>query len=135
MTDVTVFGKYLRKMQINYSEILGKMAGRLGISAAYLSAIENGCREIPEGFIEKIAKEYSLSDSQVEELKKAQAQTKGAVDVPLGSQKAEPNYIETAVMFARDFSHLSAEQVERLNRLLKDFETSGEKTKNGRKSV
>ena len=84
-------------------------------------------------FIEKIAKEYSLSDSQVEELKKAQAQTKGAVDVPLGSQKAEPNYIETAVMFARDFSHLSAEQVERLNRLLKDFETSGEKTKNGRK--
>ena len=54
MTDVTVFGKYLRKMRIDCSEILGKMAGRLGISAAYLSAIENGCREIPEGFIEKI---------------------------------------------------------------------------------
>ena len=51
---VTAFGKILRKRRIDSSEILGDMAKRLDVSAAYLSSIENGLREIPDSFVEKI---------------------------------------------------------------------------------
>ena len=57
---VTAFGKILRKRRIDSSEILGDMAKRLDVSAAYLSSIENGLREIPDSFVEKISKEYGL---------------------------------------------------------------------------
>jgi energy-converting hydrogenase A subunit M len=36
MAEVTAFGKILRKMRIDSSEVLGAMAKRLGVSAAYL---------------------------------------------------------------------------------------------------
>nr|MCR5081474.1 transcriptional regulator [Treponema sp.] len=51
---------------------------------------------------------------------------KGAVNVDFTEQKTEANYVETAVMFAKDFSRLTAEQVNQLKELLKKFESSGE---------
>ena len=39
MAKVSNFGKFLRKLRIDYSEVLGTMAKKLGISPAYLSAI------------------------------------------------------------------------------------------------
>ena len=76
---VTAFGKILRKRRIDSSEILGDMAKRLNVSAAYLSSIENGLREIPDSFVEKISKEYGLSEAEKQELEEAQAQSKGLI--------------------------------------------------------
>lgn len=125
MAEVTAFGKLLRKLRIDYSEVLGTMAKRLGISPAYLSAIENNGRDIPEDFVAKIAAEYNLDETQIKELEEAKAQTAGAVAVQFKNQKAERNYVETAVMFARDFSKLTSNQVEQLKELLRSFEVSG----------
>lgn len=134
MSGVTAFGKILRKMRIDYSEVLGVMAKRLKVSPAYLSSIENGGREIPEDFIAKIVAEYGLSEEQKNELEEAKAKVKGAVNVDFTDQKTEADYVETAVMFAKDFSRLSAEQVSELKELLKRFESSGEYS-NGRVSL
>lgn len=130
MAGVTAFGKYLRKMRIDCSEVLGVMAKRLGVSPAYLSSIENGGREIPEDFVARIASEYGLNSAQIQELEEAKAQTRGAVNVKFDDQKTKANYVETAVMFAKDFSRLNAEQIEELKNLLKSFEGSGAE-KNG----
>lgn len=134
MAEVTAFGKCLRKMRIDSCEVLGAMARRLGISPAYLSSIENGGREIPDGLAAKIAAEYGLDESRAKELEEAEARTKGEVAVRLGTQKCEPGYVETAVMFARDFSKLSGAQIEELKNLLKAFEGSGADS-NGSKSA
>ena len=134
MAEVTAFGKILRKLRIDYSEVLGTMAKRLGISPAYLSAIENNGRDIPEDFITKIANEYNLNESQINELEEAKAQTSGAVAVQFENQKTEQNYVQAAVMFARDFSKLTSTQVEQLRNLLKSFEDSGVAA-NGSESV
>ena len=134
MAEVTAFGKILRKLRIDYSEVLGTMAKRLGISSAYLSAIENNGRDIPEDFIAKIANEYNLNESQINELEEAKAQTSGAVAVQFENQKTEQNYVQAAVMFARDFSKLTSTQVEQLRNLLKSFEDSGVAA-NGSESV
>ena len=101
------------------------MAKRLKVSPAYLSSIENGGREIPEDFIAKIVTEYGLSEEQKNDLEEAKAKVKGAVNVDFTDQKTEADYVETAVMFAKDFSRLSAEQVSELKELLKRFESSG----------
>ena len=153
MAVVTAFGKILRKMRIDCSEVLGAMASRLGVSAAYLSSIENGGREIPDSLVAKIAQVYGLHGIQngtelpfvadfnlytadeetlsrfkmlPQSLEEAKAKVKGAVDVNFQDQKAQENYVETAVMFAKDFSRLSAAQVNELKELLKKFESSGE---------
>ena len=125
MAEVTAFGKILRKMRIDCSEVLGVMAKRLKVSPAYLSSIENGGREIPEDFIAKIVTEYGLSEEQKNDLEEAKAKVKGAVNVDFTDQKTEADYVETAVMSAKDFSRLSAEQVNELKELLKRFESSG----------
>lgn len=130
---VTAFGKILRKRRIDSSEILGDMAKRLDVSAAYLSSIENGLREIPDSFVEKISKEYGLSEAEKQELEEAQAQSKGSVNVPLGEQKDSSEYFETAVMFAKDFSKLTEKQVKLMKEMLEKFqaESSGEKNGSG----
>ena len=64
-------------------------------------------------------------ESAKRELEEAKAQTAGAVAVQFKNQKAERNYVETAVMFARDFSKLTSNQVEQLKELLRSFEVSG----------
>ena len=130
---VTAFGKILRKRRIDSSEILGDMAKRLDVSAAYLSSIENGLREIPDSFVEKISKEYGLSEAEKQELEEAQAQSKGSVNVPLGEQKDSSEYLETGVRFAKDFSKLTEAQVKLMKELLEKFqaESSGEKNGSG----
>ena len=133
MAEVTAFGKILRKLRIDYSEVLGTMAKRLEISPAYLSAIENKGREIPEDFIAKLANEYQLSKSQINDLEQAKAQTNGSVAVQFDNQKTEHNYVETAIMFAKIFNKLSSSQVEQLKNLLLSFEDSGV-IKNGSES-
>lgn len=126
MAEVTEFGKFLRKMRIDRSERLGDMAGKLGVSSAYLSSIENGAREIPEDFVAKIAAEYGLDEAQTNELEEAKAKARGTVDVKFSEQRSQADYVETAVMFARDFSRLNAEQVKKIKALLKEFEGSGD---------
>ena len=118
---VTAFGKELRKMRIDASEVLGTMATKIGVSSAYLSSIENGQRDIPDSLIPALAKAYGLSKEKQEELEELKAQVKGAVDVDFKDKKDNADYVETAVMFARDFSKLSEEQILIMKGLLEKF--------------
>lgn len=121
---VTEFGKFLRKMRIDCSEVLGVMAERLGVSPAYLSAIENGMRDIPDDFVEKIVAEYALDEEQAKKLTEAEAQTKGAVDVNFNQRRTDMNVVETAVMFARNFSRLTDQQMNQIKSILKQCESA-----------
>ena len=38
---ITNFGKFLRKLRVDHNEFLKDMAARLGVTVAYLSAIEH----------------------------------------------------------------------------------------------
>ena len=48
---VTSFGKALRKLRIDRGMVLKNMADMLGVSSAYLSAIELGKRAIPDSLV------------------------------------------------------------------------------------
>ena len=67
-----------------------------------------------------------------QELEEAQAQSKGSVNVPLGEQKDSSEYLETAVMFAKDFSKLTEKQVKMMKEMLEKFQAESSGEKNGR---
>lgn len=66
---LTDFGKLLRKIRIDHGEIIKDMADKLGVTASYLSAIENGKRNIPENWVDEISQLYQLDNIATEQLK------------------------------------------------------------------
>ncbi|MCF0117280.1 MAG: helix-turn-helix domain-containing protein [Bacilli bacterium] len=72
---VTQLGKILRIIRINTGDSMRSMAQKLDLSVSYLSAIENGKRNVPADFEEKFIQKYDLSDKDRENLRNAITQT------------------------------------------------------------
>lgn len=68
---VTEIGKCLRMIRINTGDSLRTMSENLGMSSAYLSAIENGKRNVPDGFESLIMARYKLSEVDAKRIKEA----------------------------------------------------------------
>lgn len=64
----TDFGKICRKIRIDNNEVLKDMAQKLGVTTAYLSAVETGKRNVPEEWLDIIKREYKLSMEEYQEL-------------------------------------------------------------------
>lgn len=65
---LTEFGKILRKIRIDNQELLKDMAKKLGVSSAYLSAVETGKRKVPSDWVPKVAALYTLDRESKDEL-------------------------------------------------------------------
>ncbi len=64
----TDFGKICRKIRIDNNEVLKDMAQKLGVTTAYLSAVETGKRNVPEEWLDIIKREDKLSMEEYQEL-------------------------------------------------------------------
>ena len=104
---LTSIGRFLRKLRIDNGEILKDMAEALGVSYAFLSAVENGKKKMPEGWIEKLDTIYSFTENQAEALRVAIIDTNDAVELNL--QNATPGNRALAISFAREFDFLDDE--------------------------
>lgn len=111
---ITDFGKALRKLRIDAGQVLGDMAERLGISVAYLSAIENARREIPDGFVEKIAKLYKLDSKSREELEMLALKQAGQVIVRFPKKGVTYEQITAAMSFANAFEMLDVADLKKI---------------------
>jgi len=67
----TSFGEYVRILRIKRHELLGDMADKLGTSLAFLSAVENGRKNIPESWFNALVSLYDLSDEEQTALRDA----------------------------------------------------------------
>lgn len=67
---MTPFGEKVRQLRNQRGILLKKMATDLGVSSAYLSALEHGHRGRPgTGFLQQICGYFSLIWDEVEEIK------------------------------------------------------------------
>ena len=114
---LTEFGRALRKLRLDESEILRDMAVKLGISTAYLSAIENGKRPIPRGFIDSISDAYTLGDDERKELKRAI--DKSLVDIEIDLEGKQGARREAALIFARSFDDMDDNTAQKIIEMLK----------------
>lgn len=113
----TSIGKFLRKVRIDHEEILKDMAEKLGVSSAFLSAVENGKKKMPETWFDKLKNVYSFSAEQTEELQKAIIDTNNMVEIQL--KNASKSNKDLAISFAREFDSLDDETSKQILKILK----------------
>ncbi len=120
---MTEIAKFLRKLRIDNEQSLGDMAGKIDVSAAYLSAIENGKRTAPEDMKDKLFEKYSLSDEQKLEFARLIAESREKVEIGLKGIQEDilPEYVDTAVMFAHDLSQMNRDQLAKVKELLQEI--------------
>lgn len=116
---LTAFGKFCRKLRIDNGDLLKDMANSLGVSAAYLSAVEVGKRNVPEDWVSRIAEIYGLAENELNEMKEAYEQTITQVKIDLSGDS--PNRRQTAMVFAREFKEFDDEGLAELLETMKNL--------------
>lgn len=126
---LTEFGKALRKIRIDRQELLKDMANNLGVSSAYLSAVETGKRRIPQDWVSEIASSYSLSCEEQADLQSAADNS--VFDVTISLVNASEQKRDAVLSFARALDGLSDED---LKRIMSSMKVKEEKRGNKRRA-
>lgn len=100
----TAIGDCLRRLRIENGEVLKDMAGKLGVTAAFLSAVENGKKKLPERWYQELMDLYLLTGEQIEEIRDAAMESGQSIRLDL--QGADDGRRKLAVSFARKFESL-----------------------------
>lgn len=117
---LTEFGKTLRMMRIAHgNKTLGDLGEMLGVSAAFVSAIETGKKSVPPSFINQLQAKLSLDADEVRRLEVAAA--KQAKEISMGLHDRTDRARELAVAFARRFENMSDAEVEKVFNQLDDL--------------
>lgn len=114
---LTELGRELRKLRIDKKENLAKMSKKLGVSVSYLSAIENGARDVPHDFVGRLSESYNLPQDQIDALNIAAANSASKVSIPLCEAMAEQRQL--AFMLSRKLNNLTSEECDQIMTLLK----------------
>lgn len=112
----TPFGKELRKIRIDLNEILMDMAEKLGVSPAFLSAVETGKKNVPNHWVDEIASAYHLSAENKDRL--TQAAIDSTTQIKMNLTGASDLKREAALVFARQFDTISDDTVQSLLELI-----------------
>ena len=121
---LTTFGKFCRILRIESNQLLKDMADVLNVSSAFLSAVENGKKEVPSTWFEKIKTAYSLDNEESNRLLSAIEDTKKELKINLENMSSEDRIL--ALSFARKLEAFSQMDEE----TKKEFRSFLEKTNN-----
>ena len=112
----TKFGEFMRVLRIKHHEIMGDIADMLGVSLPFLSAVENGKRNVPADWVDKIVSNYNLSPEETQELLEAIEQSKTQMKLDLKSSEFFQR--TAALQFARSFDNMDEDTAKRIIELL-----------------
>lgn len=112
----TKFGEFVRILRVHNHQVMGNMAKILDTSVPFLSAVENGKKNVPLDWVEKIANAYALNDKQREELVNAIEESKTQYKIITANAGALQR--KTALKFARSFDGMDDETAEKIMALL-----------------
>ena len=119
---MTPFGRKLRDLRAQRGLRLKDMAAALGVSSAYLSALEHGRRGRPSsGFVQQISAFFNLAWDDVDELKRLAELSHPRVVVDTAG--LAPRATELANRLAETIDRLDDETIERLLALIEAPET------------
>ncbi len=103
---MTPFGAKLRQLRQDRGETLKDMAAALGVSPAYLSALEHGKRGVPTWFmVQRIIAHFNVIWDEAEELQRLAEVSDPRVVVDTGG--LEPEATELANLLAQRIRGLS----------------------------
>lgn len=117
---ITEFGKEIRKLRIDLGITLFEMAKDTGVSSSFLSAMENGKKAVSDEYIDVLAEKFEFVQNAKDHFLKLADKTKKEVRINLSNNGNKSN--ELATSFARKFSELSDEQIEKIKFILNNKE-------------
>ena len=106
-----------------HEEILKDMADKLGVTPAYLSAVEVGKRNIPAEWFNTITSIYALSVNEQQDLQEAIDSSIKQIKIDLDNYSERQK--QTAAMFARKLSTLNDTELEKLFKIFGKSKTGG----------
>lgn len=113
---LTPFGKLCRRLRIENGELLKEMAEKLQVTPSYLSAVENGKRNIPQSWLDDIAKIYAFSDEEKAALQTSIEESQLTMKVELVSYSSEDKNLIMA--FAREIKDLNENDKNKIRNIL-----------------
>lgn len=116
----TEFGKEVQQLRQLAGMTLYEVAEKMGMSSAFLSAVENGRKRVPEDFVEKLGRAVPAARVQSDVLESLANQARKQVVVPL--PKASRQDADLATSLARKFNSLSEEQKKYIRAILDNYQ-------------
>ena len=116
---MTPFGEKLRKLRQKNGITQSRMAQDLGISPAYLSALEHGRRSRPSwAMVQNIISYFNVIWDEAEELE--QLARLSHPRLAIDTAGLEPAATELVNRLAKDISRMSPEKIARLMKIVKE---------------
>ena len=100
--DEHTFGKYLRYRREAFNKSVRTLAGELGITAAYLSDIENGNRSAPTNFLDKIISVLKIPEDEKQAFYDLASATRGFSYTDINPYLGQSKAARVALRTARD---------------------------------
>ncbi len=119
----TKIGDFLRKLRLDHQQILKDMAEILDVSSAFLSAVENGKKNMPDSWYPIFKENYALSDEDMDNLRQAAMESQKTVSLNL--KNASSANRQLAVSFARQFDDIDDATSQKLLSILRDRKKRG----------
>lgn len=120
----TGIGEFLRNLRMTRNQRLKDMAEILGVSSAFLSAVENGKKSMPDSWVGKVKAEYIISDEECERMKQIALESQNTI--LLNMKNASSVNRELAVSFARQFDEMDEETSKKILQMLKNRKKVGD---------
>lgn len=117
---LTPFGVAIRKLRLDKSLRLLDLSQKMDRTAAFVSAVETGRKQIPAGYVDEVAKALELTAKEKERLQRAADQTKKEIPVT----KLSPSDRELVAAFARKLDELPPDVIEKLKKAVFKTEDS-----------
>lgn len=120
----TSFGEFMRILRVKNHEVMGDVAKMLGVKVPFLSAVENGKKNVPSEWIDKIIDHYSLNEDEQLKLEEAIEESKTQYKIIMNDSGI--NQRKVALQFARSFDGMDDETAIKILDLLKNRKSGGE---------
>lgn len=116
---MTPFGARLRSLRRKRSLTQREMAEALGISAAYLSALEHGRRGRPSwALVQNIIAYFNIIWDEAEELEKLAKLSHPRLSIDTSG--LDPQATELVNRLAQDIQHLPKDRIQQMLKILKE---------------
>lgn len=117
------FGEWVRAYRQKNQISLREMARTLGKTPSFLSAVELGRKSAPSNLFGMICARYRLANEEIEELQKSLENSKREVRIGKNWKNSDR---EVAMLFARNFEGMTAENKKKFKKLLEDDDERSE---------
>ncbi len=100
----TSFGEFVRIQRIKHHEVMGDLAKVLKVKPPFLSAVENGKKNVPDEWVDKLVEHYGLSEIEKKQLEHAIEESR--TQYKIVTQNAGGVQRRAAMQFARAFDDM-----------------------------